>query len=142
MLRDIDYTWESAALQRMPSPECCPSSVLNLCLEGDVIILDFSSLKLIDGEKFNISGDYDAINLIKDYILNSRCSVDGHIIHVVEEKAYLTYELDDQDNLAATLHLTFNYEQEAWIKFLEKEMHQINAAGNFYWVGSNFYQES
>jgi|SRR6185369_14638934 len=141
MSDNVDYTWEAAALQRMPNQDCYSYNSANLCMHGDVVVLDFSSLKLIDGEKITITGDYDLVNTIKDYILNTRNVVDGYIVHVIEDQVYLTYELDDNDNLTAVLHLSFQYQEEEWAKFLRDEMHKINAPGNFYWVGSSLYQE-
>jgi len=141
MSDNVDYTWEPAALVRLPVENCCEGSSINLCSEDGSIVLDFSSLKLIDGEKIIITGDYDVVNAIKDYILHTRNVVDGYIVHVIEDQVYLTYELDDNDNLTAVLHLTFQYQEEEWVKFLRDEMHQINAPGNFYWVGANLYQE-
>jgi len=138
----VDYTWEAAALQRMPEDNCYYCNSLNLCMQGDELILDFSSLNLIDGEKITITGDYDVINSVKEAIVKTRMVVNGHIIHVIDDQTSLTYELDCNDNLTATLHLGFNYREESWVTFLREEMHQINARGNFYWAGASMYQES
>ena len=136
------YVWNAPLSKEMQLVDIqLNSNTTTFRLEGDRLVLDFSLIDSFGENDVEVTGNYELINSLTDFLAeNNRFSFDGKIVRIDPNNIYLTYELDNSDNLVSTVHVHLQLEQEKWVAYLE-EMSQINAPHNLHWVGHDFHQE-